>query len=222
MSIRPRYGVTVLIAKLLGAAFLSTAATSAAGAASTATPVRLLVFGDSLVAGYGLPHDQGFEARLAAALEADGRRVVILDGGVSGDTSAGGRARIDWALGDRPQAMLLELGANDGLRGLDPAAMEQNLAAILGAAARAKIPVLLTGMEAPPNFGADYTQKFRAVYARLAERPGVLFDPFFLQDIAGVAALNQDDRIHPNAIGVEREVSRLKPLVEQLLERSSR
>ena len=213
MSIKGRYGAVIGIATLLGAVF--------AAAAAAAPPIRLLVFGDSLVAGYGLPHDEGFEARLAAALKADGRNVVILDGGVSGDTSAGGLARIDWTLADHPQAMLLELGANDGLRGLSTAAMEQNLAAILDHAARAKIPVLLTGMEAPPNLGADYTTRFRAVFARLATRPGVIFDPFFLQNVAGIPALNQADHIHPNAAGVDREVARLTPLVEQLLDRVS-
>ncbi len=213
MSIKGRHGAVIGIATLLGSVF--------AAAAAAAPPIRLLVFGDSLVAGYGLPHDEGFEARLAAALKADGRNVVILDGGVSGDTSAGGLARIDWALADHPQAMLLELGANDGLRGLSTAAMEQNLAAILDKAAAAKIPVLLTGMEAPPNLGDDYTGRFRAVFARLAKRPGVIFDPFFLKNVAGTAGLNQADHIHPNAAGVELEVARLTPLVEQLLDRVS-
>jgi acyl-CoA thioesterase-1 len=182
-----------------------------------AAPIKLLVFGDSLVAGYGLPHDDGFQARLGEALKADGMEVVLLDGGVSGDTSTGGRARLDWALADKPDAVFLELGANDGLRGTDPAVMEANLAAILDTLAAAHLPVLLTGMEAPPNLGAAYGAQFRAVFARLGKRPGVLFDPFFLAGIAGNPALNQDDHIHPNAQGVRLEVARIKPLVERLL-----
>jgi acyl-CoA thioesterase-1 len=181
--------------------------------------VRLLVFGDSLVAGYGLPHDDAFQARLGAALRADGRDVTILDGGVSGDTTAGGLARLDWALTDKPDAVLLELGANDALRGTDPAETEKNLSAILDRLAAAHLPVLLSGMEAPPNLGATYGQEFRAVFARLGRRPGVIFDPFFLQGVAGDPALNQPDMMHPNAAGVTREVVRLKPTVERLLDR---
>ncbi len=186
---------------------------------ASAAPVRLLVFGDSLVAGYGLPHDDAFQARLGAALRADGRDVTILDGGVSGDTTAGGLARLDWALTDKPDAVLLELGANDALRGTDPAETEKNLSAILDRLAAAHLPVLLSGMEAPPNLGATYGQEFRAVFARLGRRPGVIFDPFFLQGVAGDPALNQPDMMHPNAAGVTREVVRLKPTVERLLDR---
>ncbi len=183
---------------------------------------KLLIFGDSLVAGYGLPQADGFQARLGEALKADGIDVVLLDGGVSGDTSTGGRARLDWALADKPDAVFLELGANDGLRGTDPAIMEANLSAILDTLAAAHLPVLLTGMEAPPNLGAAYAAQFRAVFARLGKRPGVIFDPFFLAGIAGNPALNQDDHIHPNARGVMLEVARLKPLVERLLQQARR
>jgi len=191
----------------------------ASGAA--AAPVKLLVFGDSLVAGYGLPHADGFQARLAQALTSDGYEVVLLDGGVSGDTSAGGRARLDWALADKPDAVFLELGANDALRGTDPAETEANLSAMLDRLAAAHLPVLLTGMEAPPNLGAAYGAQFRAVFARLGQRPGVMFDPFFLAGVAGNPALNQEDHIHPNAQGVTREVARLKPLVEHLLQQAA-
>jgi acyl-CoA thioesterase-1 len=195
---------------LIGCAFFPTQAAAA--------PVQLLIFGDSLVAGYGLPHDDGFQARLAAALKADGRDVVLLDGGVSGDTTAGGRARLDWALADKPDAVLLELGANDALRGIDPHETETNLTAMLDRLAAAHLPVLLTGMEAPPNLGAAYGAQFRAVFAKLGTRPGLIFDPFFLQGVAGNPALNQDDHMHPNAAGVAIEVARIKPLVEKLLD----
>ncbi len=182
-----------------------------------AKTVRLLVFGDSLAAGYGLPHDQGFEARLQQALHEKGIDVTILDGGVSGDTSAGGRARIDWALADNPDAAIVELGGNDGLRALDPNDMEQNLAAILDTLAARHVPTLLTGMEAPPNLGAAYGQAFRAVFQRLGQRPGLLFDPFFLQGVAADPRLNQPDGIHPNAAGVNRIVTRILELVEKLI-----
>ena len=182
-----------------------------------ATPVRLLVLGDSLFAGYGLPHDDGFEVRLAAALRAHGHDVAIIDGAVSGDTSAGGLARLDWVLGDGADAAIVELGANDGLRGVDPAETEKNLSAILDKLAAAHIPVLLSGMYAMPNLGADYANAFHAVFDRLGQRPGVLYDPFFLQDVATVPALNQADGMHPSAEGVKRIVARLLPLVEKLL-----
>jgi acyl-CoA thioesterase-1 len=218
MSIIPRYGRCGGAAKVALGVFLVMAMHAGAAAAR---PVRLLVFGDSLVAGYGLPHEDGFEARLEDALRADGRDVVILDGGVSGDTSAGGRARIDWSLGDKPDAAIVELGANDGLRGSDPAAMQANLTAILDALAAAHVPTLLTGMLAPPNLGAAYGAQFKAVFARLSQRPGLLFDPFFLAGVAANPALNQADGIHPNAEGVKLIVARLKPLIEKLLDEAN-
>ncbi len=182
-----------------------------------AAPPRLLVLGDSLTAGYGLAHAEGFEVQLQQALKAQGHDVTIVDGAVSGDTSAGGRARLDWTLGDGADAAIVELGANDGLRGLDPKDMEANLTAILDDLAAKHIPVLLTGMYAPPNMGPDYQTAFRAVFDRLGQRPGVLYDPFFLEGVATQPALIQADHLHPNATGVKREVARLLPLVEQLL-----
>jgi len=182
-----------------------------------AAPLRLLILGDSLSAGYGLPHAEGFEMRLQQALRAHGDDVRIIDGAVSGDTSAGGRARLDWVLAGGADAAIVELGANDGLRGLDPRAMEANLAAILDALAAKHIPVLLEGMYAPPNFGADYERAYRAAFGRLGRRPGILYDPFFLLGVAEVPALTQPDGLHPNAAGVRRIVARLLPLVERLL-----
>ena len=185
--------------------------------ASQAAPIRLLILGDSLSAGYGLAHADGFEAQLAAALRASGHDVRIVDGAVSGDTSAGGLARLDWALGDGADAAIVELGANDGLRGVDPAVTEKNLTAILDALAARHIPVLLTGMYAMPNLGPDYAAAFRAVFDRLGTRLGVLYDPFFLDGVATVPELNQPDRLHPNPEGVQRIVARLLPLVAKLL-----
>jgi acyl-CoA thioesterase-1 len=189
----------------------------AAMSGARAAPTRLLVLGDSLSAGYGLNHADGFEAQLTAALHAAGHDVQVIDGAVSGDTSAGGLARLDWALGDGADAAIVELGANDGLRGVDPNDTAANLTAILDRLAKRHIPVLLTGMYAMPNLGPDYAQAFRAVFDRLGKRPGILYDPFFLQDVATVAALNQPDGMHPNPAGVKRVVARLLPLVEKLL-----
>ena len=197
-------------------------ATDAAFGAVPASPPKLLVFGDSLVAGYGLPHQDGFEAQLEAALAHAGRPVRILDGGVSGDTSAGGRARLDWALADAPDAVLVELGANDALRATDPKETDANLTAILDTLAARHLPVLLCGMLAPPNLGATYGAQFRAVFDRLGRRNGVLFDPFFLEGIAGNANLIQPDGLHPNAEGVRENVARLLPLIERLLSQIKR
>lgn len=188
--------------------------------ARAAGPVRLLVLGDSLAAGFGLPQDQGFVPRLQAALAGRGRAVQVLNAGVSGDTTAGGLARLDWALADRPQAAIVEFGGNDGLRGLSPRQSKANLAAILDRLAARQIPVLLAGMLAPPNLGADYGREFAAVFTELSrERPSVVFYPFFLEGVAGDSALNQPDGIHPNARGVEEVVRRILPTVETLLDR---
>jgi acyl-CoA thioesterase-1 len=182
-----------------------------------AAPVRLLVLGDSLTAGFGLPHQDGFQAVLATALRARGVDVTIVDGSVSGDTSAGGLARLDWVLAGGAEAAIVELGANDGLRGLDPAEMERNLTAILDRLAAAHVKVLLSGMYPPPNFGPDYTRAFRAVFDRLGQRPGVIYDPFFLDGVVLEPGLLQADGMHPNAAGVVRIVQRLLPLVLRLL-----
>ncbi len=191
-----------------------------AGTGASPKPVRLLVLGDSLSAGYGLAHADGFEVRLADALAAAGHPVTIVDGAVSGDTAAGGRARLDWALADGADAALVELGANDGLRGSDPGQMEANLAAILDALAAKHIPVLLSGMYAPPNLGPDYQRQFRAVFDKLGARPGVIYDPFFLENVARDPALNQADGLHPNPEGVRRIVARLLPKATALVQRA--
>ncbi len=189
--------------------------------AAAAEAPSLLVLGDSLTAGYGLAQADGFQARLAAALAARGLTVRLIDAAVSGDTAAGGRARLEWSLAGAPvNAAIVELGANDGLRGSDPRQMEANLAAILDALAARRIPVLLTGMYPPPNMGAAYTAEFRAVFDRLGQRPGVIYDPFLLEGVAGDPALNQLDGIHPNAEGVRREVARLLPAVERLVRKA--
>lgn len=182
-----------------------------------ARQVRILVLGDSLAAGYGLPAPDAFQAQMQRALRDHGYDVALIDAAVSGDTTAGGRARLDWALADGADAALIELGGNDGLRGLDPASTEANLRAILDALAAKHIPVLLSGMLAPPNLGPDYDAQFKAVFAHLGQRPGIIYDPFFLEGVAADPALNQQDHIHPNAAGVKRVVGRLLPLMERLI-----
>lgn len=195
-------------------------ATLGVGAAAAQEPVRLLALGDSLTAGYGLPRGEGFVPRLEAALNARGRQVRVLDGGVSGDTMAGGAARLDWALADRPQAAIVALGGNDGLRGLPVPRMAQALDSILDRLEARNIPTLLAGMHAPPNLGADYGREFHAVFTEAARRrPNLIFQPFFLEGVAGEPALNQADGIHPNARGVERMVAEILPVTEQLLDR---
>ena len=174
---------------------------------------RLLILGDSLTAGYGLARSEGFQAQLQAKFPT----VTLIDAAVSGDTTAGGLARLDWALADGADAALVELGGNDGLRGIDPKDTQANLTAILDALASKHIPVLLSGMYAPPNLGEDYQRAFRAVFDTLGKRPGILYDPFFLEGIAGDPALNQADHIHPNPQGVKLEVNRLAPIVARLL-----
>lgn len=185
-----------------------------------AREIRIMMLGDSITAGYGLPRGQALPVRLEAALRAKGLDVRIIDAGVSGDTTAGGRARLDWALADRPQAVIVALGGNDGLRGIEPRASEANLAAILDALKARGLPVMLAGMLAPPNLGADYGRDFAGTFARLAAaRPEVVFYPFLLDGVAGEPALNQPDRIHPNEAGVAELVRRMLPAVESLLAR---
>ena len=180
-------------------------------------PTRLLILGDSLSAGLGLPEDESFPSRLGAALEARDHAVTIINAGVSGDTSAGGRARLDWVLADNPDAVILALGANDGLRGIDPAETRKNLTAILETLRERKLPVLILGMLAPPNLGKDYGEDFNAIYPELAEEYQTLLYPFMLEGVAANPALNQADGIHPNEAGVAVMVENIAPLAKRLL-----
>jgi acyl-CoA thioesterase I len=184
-----------------------------------AAPVRILALGDSLMAGFNLPADAAFPVRLERALKAEGYDVTVINAGVSGDTSAGARARLDWALADRPDAAIVELGANDGLRGLDPQLTYANLDAILARLEQDRVPVLLAGMRAPPNYGRRFEQEFGQIYARLASVHKVVFYPFFLEGVAGQPQLNQGDGMHPTAKGVDAIVAGILPAVKQLLER---
>ena len=208
------YGAWLLLANILIMTLLM------AGAVQART-IRILVLGDSLAAGYGLAAPDGFQAVMERALRDTGRDVRLVDAAVSGDTSAGGLARLDWALATpvlagAPFGVLVELGANDGLRALPVPELERNLDAIAERLEKAGAPSLFTGMLAPPNLGATYADAFAAVYQRLTRRPGVVTDPFFLDGVAGDRALNQPDGIHPNPEGVRRIVARLLPAMIRL------
>lgn len=182
-----------------------------------AEPLRLLALGDSLTAGYGLAAAEAFPEKLEKALKAAGYDVHVINAGVSGDTTADGLARLDWALADKPGYAIVELGANDALRGLDPAQAYANLDAILSRLEERKIKVLLAGMYAPPNLGQDYDRAFDAIYPRLQDKHGVPLYPFFLDGVALHRELVQGDGLHPTPAGVEVIVGRILPEVERLL-----
>jgi acyl-CoA thioesterase-1 len=182
-------------------------------------PVKIVVVGDSLSAGHGLPADEAFPERLQAALKAKGLAVTVANAGVSGDTASGGLGRLDWSVPSGTDAVILELGANDALRGIDPAVTKTALDKILGKLAQRQIAVLLAGMEAPRNMGAEYVKAFDAIYPALASTHPVVFYPFFLDGVATDATLNQADGMHPNADGVDVIVKRIMPQVEALIAR---
>lgn len=180
---------------------------------AVAETLRILALGDSLTAGFGLAPGQGFAPQLQRALEADGLAAEVIDAGVSGDTSAGGLARLEWALADRPDLVILELGANDMLRGIDPAETRANLDRILSRLRAAEARVLLAGMRAAPNLGSDYGGQFERIYPDLAAKHGVPLYPFFLEGVAADPNLNLADGLHPNAAGVAEIVRRILPHV---------
>ncbi len=184
---------------------------------AAAAPVKILALGSSLTQGYGLPPGTEFPVQLQAALKQAGMDAVVTNAGVSADTTAGGLARLDWSLADHPDAVILELGSNDMLRGVPPAETEKNLRDILTKLKAAHVKVLLTGMYAQHNLGADYVKQFDAIYPRLAKDYNVLFYPFFLDGVALNPKLNQADGMHPNPAGVKVIVARMLPLVKKLV-----
>ena len=183
-------------------------------------PVNIVALGDSLTAGYGLAANEAFPARLQRALSAKGLAANVANAGVSGDTAAGGLARLDWSVPDGTDAVILELGANDALRGFDPATTRKALEAMLERLQTRKIPVLLCGMLAPPNMGAEYGRAFNAIYPDLAAQTGAILYPFFLAGVAADPKLNQSDGLHPTAAGVAVIVDRILPQVEALIARA--
>lgn len=199
---------TLLFGALFGALTLS------GGIARTAT---ILVFGDSLTAGYGLSGRDSFPSRLEAALRDVVPGIRVINGGVSGDTTAGGLARLDWLMRDTPDLVIVELGANDALRGHDPVATRRNLDAIIGQILARGARVLLAGMRAPPNMGAKFSNEFNALFPDLARRHKIAFYRFFLDGVAGIPALNLDDGMHPNARGIALIVERMVPAIKAAL-----
>jgi acyl-CoA thioesterase I len=185
-------------------------------AASPSVPV-IVAFGDSLTAGLGLPRDQAFPAQLQAALNARGTAAKIVDAGVSGDTATAALQRLDWALPDDADAVIIELGGNDALQGIPPDGTKAAIAQVIEKVQARGLPILLAGQEAPPNMGKDYADRFRAIYADLAAHYDVIFYPFFLQGAALNDDLMQDDGIHPNAKGVAVIVENIMPKVDELL-----
>ncbi|HWE77142.1 MAG TPA: arylesterase [Pseudolabrys sp.] len=179
-------------------------------------PIKIVALGDSLTAGYGLPLADAFPMKLQAALKAKGIDTSVANAGVSGDTASGARERLDWSVPDGTDAVIVELGANDALRGLDPKLTEQALDAILTRLDQRHLPVLFAGMMAPPNMGADYAKAFDAIYPALAAKHSVIFYPFFLDGVAADRKLDQADGMHPNAAGVDVIVARIMPKVVEL------
>lgn len=204
-----------------------TASAASGGVATAATPAasrpRVVFLGDSLTAGLGLSQAQSYPSLIAERLDREGAGVEVVNAGISGDTAAGGRRRMNWALEGDVRVLVLGLGANDGLRGTPVAAMKENLQAIIRDAKGRGITVLLLGMEAPPNFGPEYTTEFRAAFRDLAREEDVAFVPFFLEGVAGVPALNQPDGLHPNADGAARVADvvwkALEPIVDEVVAR---
>jgi acyl-CoA thioesterase-1 len=204
------------LAVALVLALLAHGPTAAAGDRS----VRIVVLGDSLTAGLGLPADEAFPAKLERALKAKGLAIEVINAGVSGDTASGGLARLDWSVPEGTDAVILELGANDMLRGIDPKLTRQALEEIVRRLSARGVPVLLVGMRAAANLGNDYRRAFEALYSDLAGRYDLVLYPFFLDGVAGEAGLNQSDGLHPTAAGVDAIVARILPKVEELVRRA--
>lgn len=203
-------------------AALATSGARAGGDRPGATRPRVVFLGDSLTAGLGLSQAQALPALVGERMRREGLEFDAVNAGISGDTSAGGLRRLDWALDGDVRVLVLALGANDGLRGTPIDAMQDNLRAIIREAKTRGIEVLLLGMEAPPNFGPEYTAEFRRAFRELAEAEDVAFVPFFLDGVAGVPALNQPDGLHPNAEGTARVADTVWQALEPLVEEAAR
>ena len=218
---RPRtYGTKPLRVQRLAALAVLVCAFSGIARAADQHPVKIVVLGDSLSAGFGLPVDAAFPAKLGQALKAKGVDANVTNAGVSGDTASGGLGRLDWSVPEGTEAVIVELGANDALRGIDPTLTKTALDAILNKLKDRHIAVLLAGMKAPRNLGSDYVQTFDAIFPALASTHPVVFYPFFLDGVASDAKLNQADGLHPNAAGVDVMVTRIMPRVEEVIARA--
>lgn len=215
-----RYGLWDPLCKLFAAAALILVLL-AAPSAEASGELTIVALGDSLTAGYLLGPGEGFPEQLGRALAKAGHEnVKVVNAGVSGDTTSGGLARLDWAVGPQADAVIVELGANDALRAIDPAITRRNLDEIVSRLKAQGLPILLAGMYAPPNLGRDYGDAFNPIFAELAEREGLVFYPFFLEGVAANPELNLGDGIHPTAEGVAIIVEGIMPEVEELIERA--
>jgi acyl-CoA thioesterase-1 len=211
------YGWRYALVQILVAGALSLSVETTAAPAYAQPPIKVVALGDSLTAGYGLPDKDGFVPQLQAALTAKGLAVEVQNAGVSGDTASDGLARLDWSVPDGTDAVILELGANDMLRGINPDVTRKALDAILSRLTQRHIAVLLCGMRAAPNLGPDYVREFERIYPDLAAKYGVPFYPFFLDGVAADPKLTQHDGLHPNATGVGIIVGRILPKVQELI-----
>jgi len=207
---------------VLVAAALALAVPMTRPAASAERAVRIVALGDSLTAGAGLPANAAYPAKLEKALRAKGLAVEIVNAGVSGDTASGGLARLDWSVPEGTDAVIVELGANDMLMGVDPKVTRKAIEEIVRRLGERRVAILLAGMRAAPNLGADYGREFEAIYSELAGKNGLLLYPFFLDGVAAEAKLNQRDGLHPTAAGVDAIVARILPKVEELVARARR
>ena len=215
-AVERRYGMFMHIAVLM-LALMTVATAASAQAQPAAKPIKLVVLGDSLSAGLGLPAQEAFPAKLKKALQVKGIAIDMTNAGVSGDTASGGRDRLDWSVPEGTEGVIVELGANDALRGIDPDLARTALTDIVQRLKARKIAVMLCGMLAPPNYGADYAARFNSIYPDLAKQFDVPLYPFFLDGVAADANLNQADGIHPTAAGVDIIVGNMLPTVEAFL-----
>ena len=217
-KVPPKAALANMVFRVLLCNWLVAVLAFGATAAPAAQPLRIVVLGDSLVAGFGIRPSEAFPVQLERALKERGHAVEVINAGVSGDTTAGGLERVGWAVPERTGAVILELGANDALRGLDPIRAKANLDKIITTLKAGGAEVLLAGMRAPRNLGEGYTRAFDAIYPELAAKHGLILYPFFLDGVAMNARLNLDDGIHPNSRGVAEITKNILPSVEQLIE----
>ena len=218
-TLPPNSTLANMVFRVLLCNWLIAAFTFGAVAETKIKPVRIVVFGDSLAAGFQLKASDAFPAQLERALKAKGYPVEVINAGVSGDTTAAGLERLQWSVPERTDAVILELGANDALRGLDPTRARANLDRIIATIKTGGAEVLLAGMIAPRNLGANYTRTFNGMYAELAQKHGLILYPFFLEGVALNGDLNLSDGVHPNPKGVAEIITRILPKVEELIAR---
>ena len=222
VNARRKWHSLAQVVVLLAAVNASVSAADAPMAqAEPAKPIRIVAFGDSLTAGYGVKPRHAFPAQLQKALKARGHNVVVVNAGVSGDTTAAGLERIAWAVPDGTDAVILEFGGNDALRGIDPKVTRANLDKIISSLKDRDIPILLAGIRAPANWGEDYSKAFDVIFPDLADEYGLVFYPFFLENVVLNPKLNLNDGLHPNSKGITEIIKRIVPSVEELIDRAS-